>query len=83
MLNTYEITCSNILVEDFYINVVAKVLDVDVKCLVPSWGLSRTLQSTGLEGLLSCLELRIRIHLREELGVSCETSFNDRNIKAS
>ena len=83
MLNTYEITCSNILVEDFKTNVFIEVPNVDIECLVPLGSLSRAMHSSSLERLLSNLKRGVRIHFRKPLCVSRETSFNNHYVKAA
>jgi len=68
---TNNIVSTDILIVHLESNVVANILDIYVESLVPDGGLSCTLLCFGLELLLACRNLDVRVHLAEGLRIAC------------
>ena len=67
---TDQVTRSHVLIKHGHCHVISNILDIDVKHLLPLGRLTRTLQRASPHFLLSCLNLRPRVHLTEPFRVS-------------
>ena len=73
----YEVARSEIFVVDDYFKVVAHVLNVNVKRLVPSGRFARILHSSRSKLLHARSQNHIGVHFGPEIGVSSEARLDD------
>jgi hypothetical protein len=73
----------NIFVEHLEDHIVSDVLDVEFKGLVPDGDLTSVLLDNSLESFVSVVDDREGVHLAEELSVSSQLSFHDREVKSA
>ena len=67
---TYQVTRCYVLIHDLNGHIVANVLDINIKGLVPLGNLATALNRSSLKLLLSSLKDAVGVHLAEGLGVS-------------
>ena len=73
----------NIFVKNLENHIIANVFDVKFKGLVPDGDLAGILLYDSLESLISVINDCEWVHLSKELGVSCQFSFHDREVKSA
>ena len=77
------VVSANFVIPNFECDVVSKIVNLEVVCLVPVWVLSTIVVDLGLPLLFSEVELNIGIHLAESLGAVGDVSINCNNVQNS
>ena len=77
-----HVVLANIIVHHFDSQVIADVLHVDVKVLIPLGFFAGFFLDRGLESLLSDFNYAVRVHL-VGIGVAGEAAFNDGELKGA
>ena len=72
-----------IFIEDLDCHVITDILDVELESLLPARGLTSTLESTSSELLHTTLKDAVRVHLTEELSISCKLGLDHVDRKHS